>query len=74
MPVTLSRSLLREKTSPGLSWMRLRISSTGQQRVAGDVHAADLELGALHHHDADGDAGVLPVHVRSSDFSTRAWT
>ena len=33
MAVTLSRSLLREKTSPVLSWMRRRISSSGSTVV-----------------------------------------
>ena len=43
----------------------------GEDIVARDVHPAHPELRTLHHHDPDGDAGVLAVHLRLRGLHAR---
>ena len=71
--MTLSRSLLREKTSPDLSWMRLRISSWGRSELPVTSTPPTLNWGPS----TTTMRMVARAFSRStsiSDFSTRACT
>jgi hypothetical protein len=73
MAVTLSRSLLRLKTSPDWSWIRLRISSCGSRELPVTSTPPTLNWGPS----TTTIRMVARAFSRStsvSDFSTRACT